>query len=163
MRAKEKNPVRKGETPVQAGNRIAVGMLARREHSRQEIGRKLGQRGLDEDVIEQVLAGLEAEGLLSEERFVEQFVYQRVNRGDGPMKIRLELGRRGIDGEVVDIAIDAAEVDWQAQAESARQKRFGREIPAEYSERAKQARFLQGRGFGMEQISRVLKGDLFEE
>ncbi len=158
--ASDRNPVRKGETPEQAGQRIAVGMLARREHTCQEIRDKLSRRGLDAAVIDSVIASLERDGLLSEERFAEQFVRQRIERGDGPMKIRVEMQRRGLDSGQIDQELEAAAADWKTLAENARRKRFGAEIPAEYAERARQARFLQGRGFGMEQIRRVLKGDI---
>lgn len=154
------DPVRKGETPRQAGIRIAVGMLARREHTRQEIRDKLAQRGLEAEVVTGVIETLLKDGLLSEERFAEQFVRQRVERGDGPLKIRIEMQRRGVEEEQVELQLEAVEADWRELAENARRKRFGDEIPAEYAERARQARFLQGRGFGMEQIRRVLKGDI---
>ena len=161
------NPLKKkpdnNETPEQKARRLALGLLARREHSFGELERKLAQRGLDRDIVEIQLGRLQEEGLLSDERFAEQFVRQRVERGHGPMKIRAEMQQRGVDGELIDIELEAHDDEWPKLAEIARNKRFGDEIPAEYAERAKQARFLQGRGFGMEHIRRVLKGDIAEE
>ena len=160
MKKSARDPVKKGETPRQAGLRIAVGMLARREHTPQEIRDKLEQRGLESEVVTGVIESLLQDNLLSEERFAEQFVRQRVERGDGPLKIRIEMQRRGVDEEQIDLQLESVEANWRELAENARRKRFGDEIPAEYAERARQARFLQGRGFGMEQIRRVLKGDI---
>ena len=160
----KKKPERKGdESPEQQARRLALGLLARREHSFGELESKLAQRGLDRDVVEIELGRLQEEGLLSDERFVEQFVRQKVERGQGPMKIRAELQQRGVGGELVDLELEACESEWPRLAEIARNKRFGDEIPAEYAERARQARFLQGRGFSMEHIRRVLKGDIAED
>ena len=159
---KKKRPEPSGETPAQKATRLALGLLARREHSRQELAVKLAQRGLDDEVIHPALDALAAERLLSEERFVEQFVRSRIVRGDGPMKIRAELAQRGIDAARAEQELEAQDPDWPSLAEAQRRKRFGAEIPADFSERARQARFLQGRGFGMTEIQRALKGDIEE-
>jgi hypothetical protein len=74
----------------------ALGLLARREHARGELEFKLASGGVEADAIRRVLDALEARGLLSEERFAEQFVRSRRNRGQGPRRIREELRRRGI-------------------------------------------------------------------
>lgn len=157
---KKKRSESSGETPEQAARRIALDLLARREHSRQELAVKLAQREVDDDVIQVTLDALQAENLLSEKRFVEQFVRSRIARGDGPMKIRAELARRGIDPGSAEREIDSQDPDWSLLAESQRRKRFGAAVPSEFNERARQARFLQGRGFGMTEIRRALKGDI---
>lgn len=149
-----------GETPEQRAKRLAMGLLVRREHSIQELSLKLTQRGFAADIIHDTVESLLAERFLSEERFVEQFVRSRIGRGNGPMKIRSELGQRGIDSARADQEIDAQDPDWIGLAETQRRKRFGPEVPAAFPERARQARFLQGRGFGMNEIRRVLKGDI---
>ncbi|HEX7029117.1 MAG TPA: regulatory protein RecX [Gammaproteobacteria bacterium] len=159
---KKKRPDSSPETPEQTARRLALGLLARREHSFHELAVKLAQRGLDDDVIETALDALQAENLLSEERFVEQFVRSRIERGDGPMKIRAELAQRGIDLHRAEQEIEAQDPDWVQLADAQRRKRFGAEIPVEFAERARQARFLQGRGFGMGEIQRALKGDIEE-
>ena len=70
--------------------------LARREHSEQELIRKLNSRGFDEELVEIAVAELMADGLLSDARFAEAFVNSRFQRGSGPQKIRAELRERGI-------------------------------------------------------------------
>jgi SOS response regulatory protein OraA/RecX len=75
-------------------------LLARREHARTELGRKLSQRGFSESLVGEVLDALEAENLLSDRRFTESFVEQRMARGQGPLKIRHELRERGISAEL---------------------------------------------------------------
>ena len=130
-----------------SARKTALDVLARREHSVQDLREKLRLREFPEDEIEQTLTSLVADGLLSEERFLESFVGSHARRGHGPVWIRAELERKGIAGEVIREAIEAADVDWDAAAEAVRVKRFGPGVPADFKERARQARFLQYRGF----------------
>jgi len=131
--------------------KIALDILARREHSVGELREKLlaraGHHEWEADEIEAALDTLIGDGLLSEERFVESFVGSHTRRGHGPVWIRAELERRGISGEVIAEALAKADVDWDAAAEAVRVKRFGPAIPTDFKERARQARFLQYRGF----------------
>jgi len=138
----------------------ALSLLARREHSAGELGRKLEARGYDITAVEAVLSSLEAKKLLSDERFVEEFVAARVRRGSGPLKIREELRGKGVDSALVDQAVTAHKGSWGRMAEEARRKRFGAATPKDMQERARQARFLQQRGFSMDDIRKALKGDL---
>jgi regulatory protein len=135
---------------------IAVGLLARREHSRGELTRKLAQRGCEPGDIERALDALEDDRLLSDARFSEQFVRGRVERGAGPARIRADLRQRGVADGLAEAALDQYATDWRQRAREVRRKRFGDEPPADYKQRARQARFLQGRGFTAEQIGRVL-------
>lgn len=125
----------------------ALRLLGRREHSRKELSLKLRQRGFEPSVADEAAAEVAAAGYLSDERFAETFIQSRQRRGQGPLKIRAELGRRGVSSNVIDAALETAAVDWRAVAEGARQKRFGPTPPATTAERARQQRFLAGRGF----------------
>ncbi|MDE2235486.1 MAG: regulatory protein RecX [Gammaproteobacteria bacterium] len=138
----------------------ALRLLARREHSVQELTGKLLQRGFEEQTVASVTAALAERELLSDERFVDEFVASRMRRGSGPLKIRGELHNRGVDQSMVDSALDASRKQWLANAEAVRRKRFGAEPPRDFAERARQARFLQQRGFSAEQIRQVLKGEV---
>jgi regulatory protein len=142
--------------PARDARNIAVGLLARREHSRGELARKLAQRGCDATETDAALDALERERLLCDARFTEQFVRSRVERGAGPAKIRADLRLRGVAESIADEALDDYAGNWWQHAREARRKRFGDEPPADYRQRARQARFLQGRGFTAEQIGRVL-------
>lgn len=138
----------------------ALALLARREHSAQELKAKLLERGYESTAVTAVLSSLEGERLLSDERFVREFVAARVRRGSGPLKIRAELRGHGVTGELVEEALAGLRAGAAAGAEAARRKRFGAAHPKDMRERARQARFLQQRGFAMEDIRRALKGDL---
>ncbi len=135
----------------------AMNLLARREHSKKELQRKLVLRDFDEQTIDKVLSDLIQENLLSERRFAEAFVRSRINKGQGPLRIRRDLSERGVTDELIADYVNGWQ--WLALAADARQKRFGNELPTDYKERARQIRFLQYRGFDSEQINGAMKQD----
>ncbi len=103
-----------------------------------------------------MLDALEAQGLLSEERFTEQFASSRRGRGQGPARIREALRRHGIGDEAAAKAVGQDDAYWAERASQARSRRFGDAAPADYREWARQARFLERRGFTSEQIRSAL-------
>lgn len=139
--------------------RLALNLLARREHSRRELHEKLLRRGCTEDLAAQLVVRLEAEGLVSDQRFVESLVRVRRGRGCGPLRIERELREKGVASDIVERWIDAADREWRELIREVRRKKFGEEPPRTLAERAKQARFLQYRGFTDDQIRRVLSAD----
>ena len=134
----------------------AVRLLTRREHSRKELARKLFARGMPADLVEEVLQNLQARRLQSDARYAESLVNSRVSRGQGPVRIRRDLAQQGIPDTDIDTALEAAGVDWYALARETRTRRFGDPAPAEWKERARQARFLEYRGFSGDQIREAL-------
>ncbi|WXL27222.1 recombination regulator RecX [Ectopseudomonas mendocina] len=145
------------DTPV-AVRRAAMDLLARREHGRVELTRKLRGRGATEELIEAALDRLTEEGLLSESRYLEAFVAQRARAGYGPARIREELGQRGLNRADIQQALEDSGIDWRQQLEEVWRRKFSARLPADPRERAKQGRFLAYRGFGMDMISRLLRG-----
>ncbi|MBU6510614.1 MAG: regulatory protein RecX [Gammaproteobacteria bacterium] len=140
----------------------ALRLLARREHSAQELTAKLLARGFEAQPVAEVVAALTAKNLVSDARFVDEFVAARLRRGSGPAKICEELRGRGVEQGLVNSALADHRENWLATAEAARRKRFGAALPRDFQERARQARFLQQRGFTAEQIRQVMKGDIEE-
>ena len=138
-----------------SARRVAMDALARREHSREELRRKLVAKDLPSADIEDALDALQAEGLASDARFAEAFVAARSRRGQGPRRIRAELEARGVAPALADEPLSA--VDWGATAAAARLKKFGTGRPADLRERARQVRFLEYRGFTGEQIRQALE------
>jgi regulatory protein len=136
--------------------RSAVALLSRRDFSRAELKQRLLRRAGEADV-EQVLDTVQTQGLLSEERFVEQFIRARAARF-GPVRLRHELLRRGIDPERIDTALRALASDEYASACALCARRF-KSAPIDLRERARQARFLAARGFSHDVIRRVLSSD----
>ncbi len=131
--------------------------LARREHSEQELARKLAARGYTDATVAATLAALVADRLLSNARFAEAFAHARVQRGSGPQKIRAELRERGISDELIDSCLESFADNWRELAREVREKRFGKRQPADFRERSRQMRFLQQRGFSTGQISGVFR------
>ena len=134
----------------------ALALLAGRDFGRAELGRRLERRGYPAEVVAAVVERLVAERLLSETRFVEQFIRQHAGRGHGPARIRAELRERGVPDLEIEAGLEAAGEDWSAVAREVRRRRFGLSPPGDYPERARQARFLQYRGFSAEQIRAAL-------
>jgi len=138
-------------------------LLARREHSRRELGEKLMRRGFHAPLVQGVLDNLEQSNLLSDARFASAYVDSRAARGFGPLRIIAELKQRGIDGAGREAACDPAAREWRQRARQARRKRFGDTAPEEFTERARQARFLTQRGFSRSQVSAALGGDIDDQ
>ena len=135
--------------------RVALAALARREHSRSELERKLALRGHDDTCVDAVLDELEDLRLLDEDRFVEVFVRSRVARGQGPVRIAHELKTRGIEQSVIRDALAADEETWVERAQQALARKFSAGSP-DQKERARRQRFLEFRGFTRSQIAAVL-------
>lgn len=131
-------------------------LLSRREHSEQELKAKLLSRDVPAACVASVLADLKQRGYLSDRRFTEMFVRSRMQRGQGPVKIRQELCARGVTDDVIEQYLDPSDRMWESVLRKAWSKKFGEAVPGDYKEWAKQARFLQSRGFTAQQIRRVV-------
>jgi regulatory protein len=140
----------------------AVQWLAQRDHSRHELRGKLlrwaqAQGAAEDDPaagIDAVLDALERRGLLSDARFVESRVRTRAARF-GNRRIEAELRQRGVPPDAAtQAALRASELE---RARTVWQARFGGP-PADPRERARQQRFLAGRGFSAEVIRKVIAG-----
>lgn len=131
----------------------AVRLLARREHTRAELARKLAPHGPPED-IETVLNELARTGLQSDHRFAESYIRSQAARL-GSARLRQALRTKGVAGELIDAQVGELPDDAE-RAQAVWQRKFGAP-PADAREWAKQARFLQGRGFSVEVIRRLLK------
>ncbi len=137
--------------------RRALDLLARREHSRLELERKLLAREFVPALVEDVLDALQADGLLDEGRFLESFIRTRIGKGQGPTRIVAELNQRGIDRGRAQAWLRGSELDWPSLAAGVREKRFGPSRPESFKERARQTKYLQYRGFELDQIKEALE------
>lgn len=134
-------------------NERALNLLARREHSVSELKTKLLKADFEIDDIHNVISKLTQSGLQSDQRFAENYLRYRSQRGFGSQRIKLELKERGVSAEIISDALEKTEIDWFALAYNVRSKRFGEQYPEDFKDRAKQQRFLQYRGFTHEQIT----------
>jgi len=144
--------------PVDARKK-AMDFLARREYGQTELIKKLADKGYDRSVAEQAVNKLTEDGLQSDQRFAEAFVQSRINQGKGPVRIRLDLGQRGVGDAVIELAIEEASANWFELARDVRLRKFGAGKPSDFKVKAKQMRFLQYRGFEQDHVQAAFNGD----
>lgn len=139
--------------PIRTARVAAMDYLSRREHATQELFQKLlAKEEYEADEISEVLVRLSDQGLLSDERFTEAFINQRMNRGSGPLKIRSELRQKGVSDAMIGAFLNERDEQWQESALAVRLRKYGSEYPSDLKETARQTRFLQSRGFSTEHI-----------
>jgi len=136
-----------------------VRLLSGREHSIEELRRKLVRKGYPPQTIDPVIQKLAGKRLVSDERFTANFVHHHAKRGQGPLRIRAALRQQGIADSQVEEALQSADVDWVQLAREVRRRKFGAVSPRSLGERAKQARFLQYRGFDAEQLRAAFRDE----
>ena len=132
--------------------------LARRDHLAAELHQKLQSQGFDPAAAAEVIAELATERLLDDARLIERFVASRAERGLGPLRIALELKARGAPAAMIEAAVGAGP-DWRAVAREVRRRKFGAVPPGSWVEKARQARFLQYRGFSSDHIRAATGAD----
>ncbi|MBW8370054.1 MAG: recombination regulator RecX [Thiobacillus sp.] len=133
----------------------ALRLLARREHSRAELARKLEQAGFVDGDIQSVLDEFETRGWLSDRRFAESYVADHRARA-GSIKLAYDLRLRGVSNSIIKAVIGE---DRDSELERAREvwKKKFRSAAADAAEKAKQIRFMQSRGFSQEIIQKTLR------
>lgn len=143
----------------------AVRILAVRDHSEQELRRKLaapimGKNGPEEidataEDYERVIAWCHEHGYLDDSRFVARFIASRSRKGYGPARIRQELNQKGISREATEKAMRECDIDWCALARDQATRKYGEPLPTVFSEKVKIQRFLLYRGYLMEDIQEI--------
>jgi len=136
----------------------AVTLLARRDFASAELRARLCSQGFEDGASGQVIAELAARGVLDDRRFAENYVNWHAGRGQGPIRIAADLRRLGLPQGLVDAAL-ATGPDWPALARRVRTARFGGKPPASWADKARQARFLQYRGFSSDHIRAATGAD----
>lgn len=134
----------------------AIGLLARRDFGSKELKGRLARAGFESGAAEVAVAGLEDQQLVDDARYVENAVLSRTAKGQGPVRISLELKRLGLPPERIAEAVDVRSPDWVERAMELRQKRFGRAQPSDRDARTRQVRFLLYRGFTSDQVRAAL-------
>ncbi len=125
----------------------ALRLLARREHSLQELTHKLTRRDWPEKDVETTLLELVELDLLSDQRYAESFARSRAGKHYGPVRIRAELGERGIDRALIDQTLTNMDIDWFERAATWYERRYGTEPPADLKEKSRRQQALARRGF----------------
>lgn len=133
----------------------ALAFLTRREYAYQELQQKLRAYATEEDDIPALLEDFKQRGWLSDARFAEQIVHARRSRY-GSLRVAHELREHGVADELIGKAVAEVEANELETARQVHGKKFAG-APQTREEWAKQARFLQGRGFGFDIIRQVLR------
>ena len=142
----------------QAARLAATTLLARRDFLCRELTERLRRQGFEELAAASAVAGLVREGVLNEGRSAHNYVAYHAARGQGPIRIAAELRRRGLPEEPIEAAL-ASGPDWNALAQKVFRAKFGPQPSASWAQRARQARFLQYRGFSSDHIRSAIGAD----
>ena len=143
--------------PAAAIERLALKLLAAREHSRLELTRKIKARGYPADALEPVLARLCDQGAIDEARLAETYVAERAGKGFGPLRIHAELRNKGLSDEAIDPYLKSMNDEWPTLLAAAYNRRFGPLPPSDDADLGRRGRFLQQRGFPPDLIRRQLR------
>ncbi|MDG1644933.1 recombination regulator RecX [Klebsiella huaxiensis] len=143
----------------------AIRILAMRDHSEQELRRKLaapvmsknGPEALDvtPEEVDKVVEWCIDNRYLDDDRFVRQFIASRSRKGYGPARVRQELKQKGISRETIESSMRECEIDWALLAREQAQRKYGEPLPTAFSEKVKIQRFLLYRGYLMEDIQEI--------
>lgn len=132
----------------------ALRLLARREHSRFELARKLEQAGFAAGDIAPLLDAFEEKNWLSDRRFAESYVADHRARA-GSVKLAYDLRQRGVSDTLIELVLSESRDSELERAREVWQKKFGTP-PANAQDKARQMRFMQNRGFTLDIFSRAL-------
>lgn len=91
---------------------FAYRLLGRREYSIFELDRRLRQKWPEADNVDELVAALASEDLVSDERYTEAFVRFRVQRFQGPLKIKAALRGKGVSDYLISSELDARSEEW---------------------------------------------------
>ena len=141
-----------------AARMSAVALLARRDFASGELRQKLESQGYDDAVVAAVVADLMSERTLDDGRYAGNYVAYHSERGQGPLRIAADLRALGVASDLIEAAL-AGGPDWRELARGVRVRKFGAELPGDWTEKTRQARFLQYRGFSSDHIRAATGAD----
>ncbi|WP_306519780.1 regulatory protein RecX [Rheinheimera sp.] len=154
MRSEQTEPLTAAEL-----KKIAIDLLSRRDHSRQELAQKLKQKGGLDDDIQQLLDWCCAENYQSDERYAALLVRSKINKGYGPLYLSQAAREQGINKELLTRTIETLEIDWFELALAQYQKKYQGKPVEDFQDKQKRMGYLQRRGFNGAQIQYALKPD----
>ena len=138
----------------------ALGLLARREHSRRELKTKLRQDGYEGEEATAAIDRLGEQHYQDDDRFAEVLLRSRIAQGYGPMRLRMELKTHGLSDARIRELMEAADADWDASAAVQLRRRYGGGGTADPAERARRAQFLLRRGFAAATVRNVTHAEV---
>lgn len=152
----------KAARPRRSAYDKALGLLARREHSRKELRAKLRQGGYDGEETAAAIDRLGEQHYQDDDRFAEVLLRSRIAQGYGPLRLRIELKGHGVPDARIRELLEEADADWDALAAAQLQRRYGAAGSADHAERARRAQFLLRRGFPAATVRSVTHAEVDE-
>ncbi len=134
--------------------KYVLNILNRKDYTEFELRNKLETKNFDAEVVSNVISHLRNKNFINDERYVENYIYFRLNAGYGKFKIRYELKSRGIDEELIDKHLntacekESAERLFESRYNSFRNKKNGK---------IKMFSFFERRGYSYETINELLE------
>jgi regulatory protein len=159
---KDEPPENRPAKPKRSAYDKALGLLARREHSRKELKTKLRRGGYEGEETAAALDRLGAQHYQDDDRFAVALLRTRIAQGYGPLRLRVELKDHGVPDARIRQLLQEAEADWDALAAAQLRRRYGAVPCADYAERARRAQFLLRRGFSAATVRSVTRADVSE-
>ncbi|MBP0602695.1 regulatory protein RecX [Aeromonas sanarellii] len=144
------------EEQLAAARAYAMRSLARRESAESELARRLCQQGYQEEVIEAVLDYCRGYNWVNDERYGAMAVRAGAAKGQGPLKIRFDLRRKGLDDGQIDAAFEQPELDWFELAFALLERRASVAELDDFKLRMKWLKYLLGRGFTQDQARHAI-------
>jgi regulatory protein len=140
----------------------AIGLLARREHSRYELRQKL--RAFHDQIdVDSLLDDLAELGLQCDARYAGVLVRSKAQSGYGIQRIRQWAKQNGVAQNDLYLALEELDHDWFEAARMQRQKHYGLLPPDSMQAKAKQMRYLYNRGFSQDQIQYAMDAEQGDE
>jgi regulatory protein len=134
---------------------FAYRLLGRREYSVFELGQRIRQKWPEADGVGDLVEALTEENLVSDQRYVESFVRSRIQRHQGPLKIRAALGAKGVDDSTIAGELVKYAGEWTALAREWLERQHTG--PVDFDDRKKYYRRLKNRGFTHDQSMNALQ------
>lgn len=148
--------VNKKYTPEARARASALGSLAMREHSCDELRTKLINKKHAPELIDQLILELLQENLISDYRFAESYWRSRSNKGYGPARISRELAQKGVAATTISQAKAEADINFYDLIVHVYEKKYKGVAWQDYQEKAKRQGFLYRRGFDTDYIKTVI-------
>jgi len=133
---------------------FAYRLLGQREYSLSELSNRISRKWPQASDIDSFVYQLAEENLVSDERFAESFLRSRVQRHQGPMKIKAEMRGKGVPDAIISGVLDSMSGEWRALAAEWLERQHSGAI--DFADKQKYYRRLVNRGFTHDQAMDVL-------
>lgn len=135
----------------------ALYWLGKKDYSVKDFQLKLDKVCEIEELKSALMENLVARDWLSDERYMQGFIRQKLAAGLGLNRIKQELTLHGIKSEVTVNYLETQEIDWFEQAKQTYLKKYGESEVTDFKEKSKRFRYMQYRGFGPDEIKYAME------